>query len=615
MFERKGVEGVRVARGRGRRALRSLGVAALLGVLACGSDREAPPAAPPPAPPPPASTALAPPAPPAPAANADDAAIAKAEQAYLDLLVEISPETATSLGLHAKDTELDDKSAEGVLRDAAREETMLRDLDARFANVHASPEARTDLAILKSTLEIDVALRRRVKAHLREPDVYASPMNAIFWMLSREYAPPEERAQKALTRIEKIPALLAVAQKNLSANPKEVPKLWVEVGVESASGAKGFFDEQRPILEKALPGEKKRIGETLKKAVDAYVAYVAFLKKDLLPKASGDYAVGADLFSVLLRKNYFLDEDAAALEARGRDVFQKTVKELDAVAHRIDPKAKSWADVTAKVKGHHPKADDLVASYKNEVMRARKYLVDKDAVAFPPGDECVVIETPIFQRSTIGSAAYDQPPPFDAVTKGFFFVTPVDKTLSLAKQEAMLREDDHGDQVDTAVHEAYPGHHLQLSFARLHPSLIRKATGPAIFAEGWALYAEELMNELGYYTDEERLMQLEWTLVRAARVILDVGLHTKGMKYDEAVKVLTDEVHLERPLAESEVKRYTEQPTQPLAYLVGREMIFRMRARYEKKMGPKYSLKAFHTEVLGHGTIAPGLLEREIFHE
>jgi uncharacterized protein (DUF885 family) len=176
----------------------------------------------------------------------------------------------------------------------------------------------------------------------------------------------------------------------------------------------------------------------------------------------------------------------------------------------------------------------------------------------------------------------------------------------------MLRENDHGDQVDTVVHEAYPGHHLQLSFARTHPSLVRKAISPSIFAEGWALYSEELLNELGYYTDEERLAQLQWTLVRAARVVIDVGLHTQGMTFGEAMKILTGRVHLEHELALSEVRRYTADPTQPLTYLVGREMIFKLRDKYKEREGEKYSLKRFHTEVLSHGTIAPGLIAKEI---
>jgi uncharacterized protein (DUF885 family) len=239
-------------------------------------------------------------------------------------------------------------------------------------------------------------------------------------------------------------------------------------------------------------------------------------------------------------------------------------------------------------------------------------------VPFPPGDDCQVAETPPFLRSTT-TASYEPSPPLDAVTRGYFYVTPVDPGMTRDQREQLLRENDHADQVDTVVHETYPGHHLQLSFARSHPSLIRKmidakraaAVGQSVFAEGWGLYSEELMSELGYYTDEERLMQLEWTLVRAARVMIDVGLHTRGMTFDEAVKVLTDRVHLERELALSEIKRYTMTPAQPLSYLIGRERFVAMRERFKQR--GSFSLKAFHAEVLSHGTIAPGLVEREIF--
>src|SRR5262249_31034794 len=193
------------------------------------------------------------------------------------------------------------------------------------------------------------------------------------------------------------------------------------------------------------------------------------------------------------------------------------------------------------------------------------------------------------------------------------FVTPVDLSLPKPKQEEMLRENDHGDQVDTAVHEAYPGHHLQISFARRHPSIVRKTMDAPTFSEGWGLYSEELMNELGYYTDEERLMQLEWTLVRAARVLIDVGLHARGMSFDDAVKMLVERIHLERTLAVSEVKRYTMTPTQPLSYLIGREAIFAMRERYKKDRGSAFSLRDFHAEVLAHGTIPVGLISREVF--
>lgn len=601
----------------------SLGLLAVV-LLACSHEPAAPPAPRPiaaaPAPTPKQAASAAPAATTQlPDTSRDDEAIARAAKDYVDLLVSISPETATALGDHSRDADLDDYTKEGEEAGLKREEAMLADLKQRFAAPHASRSARTDLALVESALAVDVRMRRTLKPLVRSPDAYTEPMNAIFMMAARDYAPAADRARAALARIEKIPGVVAAARANLGAPPK----VWLQVGVEQARSARAFFEEQRKFLAGALPApDRPRIDAAIAGAQKAYADYARFLEHDVAPRATGDFAAGRDLFEFILREGYFLDENADQLYAMGERIFQQTLSQMDAVAKRIDPKAKSWPEVTRRVKSHHPTADDLIPSYRREVARARAFLVQKDVVPFPPGDDCQVVETPPFLRSTT-TASYEPSPALDADTRGYFFVTPVDKTQPRAVQEEMLRENDHGDQVDTVVHETYPGHHLQLSFARTYPSLIRKIVdakraaviGSDLFAEGWGLYSEELMSELGYYTDEERLMQLEWTLVRAARVMIDVGLHTRGMTFDQAVKLLTDQVHLEHALAVSEVKRYTMTPTQPLSYIVGREEIMAMRDRYKKAMGDGYSLKAFHTAILSHGTIAPGLVAHEMFDD
>ncbi|MBK6694413.1 MAG: DUF885 domain-containing protein [Myxococcales bacterium] len=549
----------------------------------------------------------------APASTLGDEDVAKASKAYLDLLLELRPEAASELGIHDADDRLEDRSAVGQQKIIDRQMAMAADVAQRFAGATLSRAASIDLRILRSALVVDARFRKEQRPWARRPDFYSEPMQALFQMTARDYAPAAERAKNALARIEAIPASLKEARGVL----KEPPAVWVQVGIESAGGAKEFFDTMRPFLEKALPSEKPRIAAALKGARDAYAEWKTFLEKDVKPSApsGGEFASGREFFDWMLKEQYFLAEDADALLTIGIRVFGETVQKLEEVAHRIDPevpKEGGWQVVVRRVKGKHPSAAELLPAYRKEMARARKFLVDKDVVAMPPGDQCDVMDTPPFQRSTV-SAAYDQPPPFASQTKGLFFVTPVDKTMTRAQKEQMLRENDYGDIVDTVVHEAYPGHHLQLSFARLHPSTIRKATGPSIFSEGWALYTEELMSELGYYKDEERLMQLVWTLVRSARVMIDIGLHTKNMTFEQAVKTLTDEVGLERELAMSEVKRYTMTPTQPLAYLIGREKLFALRERVKARDGKAFSLKKFHEEVLTKGTVAPSLVEEEIF--
>jgi uncharacterized protein (DUF885 family) len=554
--------------------------------------------------------------------TSDDTAIDRASAEYLDLLIAISPESATALGVHARDSELDGYTRDEEDATLRLEEAMLANLKTRFAAPRASRAKKTDLTLLESALAVDVRVRRTTKPLERRPDEYVAPMAALFQMATHEYAPAADRARASLARLEKVPAVVALARTNLTTPPR----VWAQIGVEEAKSAAAFFKDERAFLTGALgAGDASRIDTAIAAATQAYADYATFLQREILPRATGDFAAGRDLFAFLLHDGYFLDETTDQLYELGERIFARTESEMTAVAKRIDPKAASWSEVTRRVKSHHPTADDLISSYRREVERARRFLADKDVVPFPPGDDCQVLETPPFLRSTT-TATYEPAPPLDPQTRGFFYVTPVDPKLPAAQKEQFLRENDHADQVDTVAHETYPGHHLQLSFARGYPSLVRKmidakraaVIGQSVFAEGWGLYAEELMNELGYYSDEERLMQLEWTLVRAARVMIDVSLHTRGMTFDEAVRVLTDRVHLEHELAVSEVKRYTESPTQPLSYLIGRERIVAMRERYKARAaaaasGAPTSLKAFHTEVLSHGTIAPGLVEREIF--
>ncbi len=543
--------------------------------------------------------------------------VTRLTEEYLALVVESYPEKATELGIYSQDDRLTDltRGAESRRLAAWRmfEEKLEQTAQAfetylhgSFDSDHVAPGTAVDLRLLRGALN-ERRLKREVLNPLaRMPSVYTAPMNALFLMTARDYAPAPQRAKSILARVLQISNVVAAGKANL----KDPPRSWVQIGLDSAKSAGKFFDGQRSFLVQALPAEAKEIDAALKAAKAAYVDYARFLQA-MLPKAKPDFAIGAEAFSKLLEAEYGLTEPLSVTKARGRQVFDRTQAEMSALAKQIDPKAKDVASVIAALKLKHPKAEDLLKAYSDETARARAFLVAKDAIAMPEGDDLSIIDTPVFQRGTV-QAAYDQPPPFGDVSKGFFFVTPVDPKWPAKEQESWLRENDHGDIVDTAVHEAYPGHHLQLSFARKHKSVIRKVQDAAIFSEGWALYSEELMNELGYYTPEERMLQLEWTLVRAARVLIDIGLQTEGMTEKQAADLLVNEVHLERKLAENEIRRYTQDPTQPLAYLTGREQLFELRGKYKARQGGSYSLKAWHSEVLSHGTIPPAYIAAEM---
>jgi uncharacterized protein (DUF885 family) len=588
--------------------------AALLAFLAtaCGASPAAPPT-----PSPPVASAAAVASPPAakaadaPAANADDAAVDEASRAYLDLLVSISPESATRLGLHARDTELDDYSLAGFDAALKRREAMLTSLQARFTAPHLSLAKKVDLELLEHALAVSLRRDRDLKPLARDPESYLAVLETLFAMIARPYAPAEERARAVLARLEKVPAVVAAARANLD-NP---PRVWTQVALEASREAPAFLEQVRAFLDATLKdeaGSAARTARVVAVARDAFADYTKFLEHDLLPRSKGDFAAGRPLFDFLLHEGDFLAEDADGVLALGKRVFEETDAQMTTLAKKIDPKAKGWPEVAKRLKDTHPTAATLLPEFRAELARARAFVVQKDIVTLPPDDDCELMETPPFQRSTV-TAAYEGAPPFDTqTTKGFFFVTPADATMKPKERDELLREDYKAEQADTVVHETYPGHHLQISLARRHPSIVRKVRETDLFAEGWALYCEELMSELGYYTDEERLVQLDWTLVRAARVLIDVGLHTQGMTFDQAVAILTDKVHLERTLALSEVKRYTSTPTQPLSYLVGREKIFALRRDAQKRDGASFSLKKFHDDLLSHGTIPLALVGEEM---
>jgi len=265
------------------------------------------------------------------------------------------------------------------------------------------------------------------------------------------------------------------------------------------------------------------------------------------------------------------------------------------------------------MKHDHPTSEGLLDYYRKAVDKARKYMVDHDLVGIPDWATLEVVETPAFLQSSIPYAAYSRPGPLDSAKVGHFYVTPVSKHAKPEEAEAQLAAHNVYDIPGTVWHEAYPGHHLQFVYAKDIRSKIRKLNDSPLLSEGWGLYCEELANETGYYTDKrERLMQLNWRLQRAARILLDVRLHTGAITYDDAVTFLVDQVKLNKPQAESSVNAYTQSPTYFPTYLLGMLEIHRIREKCRARLGARFTLREFHERFLAFGNVPPALIEAEL---
>src|SRR5690606_74030 len=314
---------------------------------------------------------------------------------------------------------------------------------------------------------------------------------------------------------------------------------------------------------------------------------------------TGDFALGRVAFETRLRYAHGLADTADSLVEYGEALKRETECALDEVAEGLDGGGRGWRDVYDRLRADHPAAHELLDAYADAVARARAFVVERGLATPPPGEALDVIATPEYLRPLIPYAAYQPPAPHETEQRGLFFVT-----VPAPDAEEVLREHSVYGIPITALHEAYPGHHLQLSWANRADTEPRRAFWTPIFAEGWALYCEELMWEQGFYTDpRERLFQLRDLLWRACRLIVDVGLHARGWRPEQAVDFLVREAGPERESAGSEVRRYCADATYPMSCAVGKREILRLRELYRERAGTAFRLGVFHDRLLKWGTI------------
>lgn len=532
----------------------------------------------------------------------------KLTEEILEFIWETNPIWATFAGIHKHDGELGTYERRYLEEVNSKTKEYVARLSG-LAGESLDDGQLMDHTILTNALESSVKSFEEIREWEKNPCVYSQTVvYGIFLLMIRHCASVEDRQESILSRLRQAPRVLEEGRANL----KDSPEIFTKVGIEVTEGGIRFLKGFIPALAEEAGELGGKLLEANRQAVAAFEAYLEFLKDEHLPKSKGEFAIGEEVFNFKLKTDHMLPYQAKDLHKIGEEVFAETGGRLVALAKEID-REKSWYEIVDELKQDHPGADGLIDFYREQMQKARRFTVEQDLVTVPEGEELVVIATPVFERPTIPYAAYMPPAPFEEEQKGLFYVTPVDEDSQAEKQEEQLRGHSVYKVPITALHEGYPGHHLQLVHSNRVPSKVRKMFSTSVFAEGWALYCEELMYDRGYYGDPRvRLMQLKDQLWRAARVIIDVGLHTRGMTFDEAVNFLVERVRLERVNAISEVKRYCTTPTQPMSYVVGKLEIMKLKDDYQRRMGEEFDLKRFHDLLLSFGTVPVALVRKEM---
>lgn len=526
-----------------------------------------------------------------------------------------SPTLASSLGLTQYDHLLDDLSADAF---------ELRDSDwaayvSRFGAIpdaDLTPDERIDrdlvIAMLKGRLVLS-----EWQGWKRDPLVYSSPItNGLFVLFLNRLRPEDELVDAACARLALATRLLEHGHANL--DPALAHPIIVNRALGSAKGAARYLRDLLPG-EVEAPEHKERLRQAGAPVADALDRWATFLGP-FANEAHGSWVFGETRYTAILTEREALPYDARGLRDLGQREFDRLDAEMRTLADRIAG-TPDWHEVISAANKDHPLTEEAMRqTYEVWTERARDFLADEGLVTLPDGERCAVVPSPVFQRPVLGVAFYMAPPAFSDSLTGHFFVPFAPEGTSAAEIDARLENNNHGGIPTTAVHEAYPGHHWHLVMRRIHATKLRRVLSTPYFNEGWALYTERMMRERGFFTEPiQELYQLEATIFRAARIIIDTSMHLGEMTFDEGVAFLVDRLAMPEPTARAEVGRYAWWPTQASAYLTGCLAILDLRERWLAKRGlgdvpiadlDPAVLREFHDTLAKSGSLPPGLAAR-----
>lgn len=518
-----------------------------------------------------------------------------------------NPVLATSAGIDGYDDRLGDLSADAFARRAEREDGWL----TRFAALddeQLTPDERIDRDLVISSVR-GSQIMRDWAGWRRNPAVYLNQgLAGVFELFLHRLRPETELAEAAASRLEQVPRQLEDGRRNL--DPALAPEVFVERAMGQCAAGITYARSLVPaeVTDQASRALLEEAGEVAARAYEDFHTFLTGLRD----RASGQWAIGEERYTALLREQEMLPFGARELREIGRAAYDEIAADMRARARDLGG-TDDWGAVVEKLNEEHPSTpEEMREAYEEWTERARRFLIDRGLVSMPEGERCLVVPSPHFQRPILAVASYKTPPAFKAGLTGHFFVPYPPEGTSDEEIQERLGSNSFNVIPTVAVHEAYPGHHWHLITALQTERPVRKVLGSSYFAEGWALYVELMMREEGLYDDpRHEFFVSESRLFRAARIIVDTTLHLGEMSFEDGVAWVREHTKIPEPTARAEVGRYCTWPTQASSYFTGSVEIERMRARW--LADGRGDLRDFHDTIAASGVLPLGLAERAVF--
>jgi uncharacterized protein (DUF885 family) len=544
-------------------------------------------------------------------ANPKDDEFQKIAHDYIELELATNPEEATELGDHRFDGRLTDYSPEARAKELATQKEFREKLNALDGS-QVTGANNVDFRILKENIDYKIFQAEELKQPDWNPLVYNQSLaNSLYVLVARDFASPEKRIPNLRQRMEGIPRVIAQAKVNL----QHPPRVHTETAIEQTQGAINLVREGlAPLLDRA-PKMKKELAPLQEKTAAALEDYKKWLEKDLLPRSDGDFRLGADKFRKKLRFALASDLSMEEIMKRAQTDLQRTQTAIYETAlplyKKYFPKAdqpaladkkKITAAVLNKLAEQHPD-DNTIVSYAQKIVGEATDFVRSHNLVTVPDTPLDVIVMPEFKRGQ--AIAYcDASGPLEKNGKTFFAVAPTPNDWSKQRKESFFREYNNYMVRDLTVHEAMPGHYLQLAHANEFraPTLVRAIFQSGTFIEGWAVYCEQMMAEQGYGGPEVKMQQLKMRLRAICNAILDQSIHAGNMSEKEAMDLMTKEGYQQEGEAVAKWKRARLTSTQLSTYFVGVSEHLDLRDSAKRKAGSSFDQKKYNDQVISYGS-------------